>query len=205
MSPNIPPTPRLYLASTSVYRAALLHQLNVPFEQRSPNCDEQPLSGESLSELVIRLSENKAKSILLDDAPLAPNDRAIIVGSDQVADLHGELLGKPGNREAAIDQLLRVSGQNVVFRTGLCVIDQHTGRQWSETVETEAQFRQLSLAEIHRYLDHESPYDCACSFRLEGLGPSLLTSMNSSDPSALIGLPLIKLATILREIGIAVP
>lgn len=195
---------KLYLASQSRYRAALLRQLNVPFEQRSPNCDESPLAGESLADLVTRLSAEKAQAIL-PDLPDSDDGIAIVIGSDQVADCHGELIGKPGNRETAIEQLKRVSGQKVVFRTGLCVIDTQNRRRWEESVDTEARFRELTDDEIERYLSAESPFDCACSFRLEGLGPSLLESMSSTDPSALIGLPLIKLSGILRDIGFSVP
>lgn len=190
---------RLILASTSRYRAALLRQLNLTFEQLSPDCDETPLPAETPLELVSRLSSSKATSLS------AANPGSLIIGSDQVADLAGSIIGKPHTKSEAIKQLGRVSGNDVIFRTGLCLLDSGTGQRWEDVINIRATFRPLTQAEIERYLDHDTPFDCACSFRLEGMGPSLLASLETSDPSALIGLPLIRLSGFLRSAGMPVP
>ena len=187
------------LASTSRYRAALLRQLHVPFEQAAPDCDESPLPDETPAALVTRLSLAKAQSLA------AAHAGSLIIGSDQVADLDGLVLGKPGDKARATRQLQTMRGKPVIFRTGLCLLDTSTGLARETSINTEAQFRDLSDAEIERYLDHDTPFDCAGSFKSEQLGISLLSAMRTDDPSALIGLPLIALAQMLREAGLDVP
>ena len=185
----------LILASTSRYRAELLSRLHLEFTQLAPDCDETPLVGESPAELVVRLAEAKARSLLGQPS----SSDAVIIGSDQVADLDGEILGKPGDTANATRQLTQMSAQSVVFRTGLCVLDGATGASNTEIVNVTAVFRKLDLAEIERYLSAEKPFDCAASFRSEGLGIALLESLQSDDPSAVIGLPLLRLAVLLRD------
>ncbi len=192
-------TPKLILASTSVYRAELLAKLRQPFEQVAPDCDETPFDNESATALVERLAINKAKSIA------DTNPEAIVIGSDQVADLDGQILGKPGNRNAAIEQLQALSGKELVFYTGLAVTRHSTDQTRSSVVPTRVVFRTLTPHKIERYLDADEPYNCAGSFKSESLGSALVESMSSDDPAALIGLPLIRLSTYLDELGIAIP
>lgn len=193
----------LILASTSRYRGELLTRLGVRFEQVAPDCDETPLADETPEALVARLSIDKAASV----ASQYPD--AVIIGSDQVADLNGTILGKPHSAENALRQLQRMSGQTVVFRTGYCVMSttstQSTTDQLSGLSNTEASFRSLTIDEIQRYIEHDQPLDCAGAFRSEALGTSLLDSMQSDDPSSIVGLPLIRIASALRSFGIHVP
>lgn len=193
------PSKTLVLASTSPYRAELLKRLYPDFRQSAPDCDETPLSGESPPELVERLSKIKAESLAAD----FPD--SLIIGSDQVADLNGTVLGKPHTSAVAIEQLQSMQGQTVVFRTGLALHDVASGNSLVERVDVETVFRALTTAEIERYVEQEQPLNCAGSFRSEGLGVSLLRSMNCEDPTAVIGLPLIRLAHLLRQAGLAVP
>ncbi len=189
--------PKILLASTSPYRAELMRKLGLVFEQKAPVCDETPEANEAPVQLVERLARDKADS--LNNEPGNP----VVIGSDQVADLHGRIIGKPGNHTAATRQLETVSGQQVTFYTGLSVA--RGAEQSSCVVTTNVQFRTLSATQIQRYLNADTPYQCACSFKSESLGIALVRSMSSEDPSALIGLPLIKLVEMLDHHGVSVP
>lgn len=188
----------LILASTSVYRRDLLSRLRLPFETAGPETDETPLPGETPTQVALRLSEAKARAV----ATALPG--ACVIGSDQVAELDGHSLGKPGDRAAAIRQLTGMSGREVLFRTGLCVVTPD-GAAHALLDTTTVRFRVLSDAEIQRYVDAEQPYDCAGSFKSEGLGIGLFDAIESSDPTALIGLPMIATARLLRQAGYQVP
>jgi len=186
----------LILGSTSRYRRELLQRLRVPFDVVSPEVDETPLADEAPNDLATRLSLAKAKAV----AALHPN--AVVIGSDQVADLHGEPLGKPGSHERAVAQLLRMRGQTVVFQTAVSVVCVDTQFEQTELAQIKVRFRDLSDAEIETYLRAEEPYDCAGSAKSEGLGIALLEAIDNDDPTALIGLPLIRTARLLRAAGI---
>lgn len=191
--------PRIVLASTSRYRAGLLRRLLDNFEQIAPQVDEQPLPGEAPAARATRLAAAKA-------AAVSERHRdAVVIGSDQVAALGDAILHKPGNRHNAHEQLRASSGNTVRFHTGLCVFDGRDGRLQAYTDETRVVFRTLSDVEIGRYLARERPFDCAGSFKSEGAGIALFERIESADPTALIGLPLIALARLLREAGIPVP
>ena len=193
----MPPITRLLiLGSTSRYRHELLSRLRIPFEVVAPDVDETPLSGESPLALASRLALAKAHAV----AKLHP--QAVVIGSDQVADLHGEPLGKPGNHARAVQQLQRMRGQTVVFQTAVAVVCQATGFEQMEVAPVRVRFRDLSDAEIEAYLQAEQPYDCAGSAKSEGLGIALLEMIQSDDPTALIGLPLICTCTLLRQAGL---
>ncbi len=191
--------PVLILASSSPYRQELLVRLKIPFLCQSPEIDETALDGEDATALVMRLSEQKARKI----AEFHP--AAIIIGSDQVALLKDNILTKPGNHDKARQQLEQLSGQNVVFKTGLCVVNAKSGSIQTGYVPFAVKFRELEADEIERYLSKEKPYNCTGSFKSEGLGISLLEKMTGDDPTALIGLPLIRLSVMLRNAGIALP
>lgn len=191
--------PVLILASASPYRQELLTRLKIPFFCQSPEIDETALDGEDATALVMRLSEQKAMKI----AEFHP--AAIIIGSDQVALLNDHILTKPGNHDQARRQLEQLSGQNVVFNTGLCVVNAKSGAIQTGYIPFAVKFRELAADEIERYLIMEKPYNCAGSFKSEGLGISLLEKMTGDDPTALIGLPLIRLSVMLRNEGIALP
>jgi septum formation protein len=186
----------LILGSTSRYRRELLQRLRVPFDVVSPEVDETPLADEAPNDLATRLSLAKAKAV----AALHPN--AVVIGSDQVADLHGEPLGKPGSHERAVAQLLRMRGQTVVFQTAVSVVCVDSQFEQTELAQIKVRFRDLSDAEIEAYLRAEEPYDCAGSAKSEGLGIALLEAIDNDDPTALIGLPLIRTARLLRAAGI---
>ena len=186
----------LILGSTSRYRRELLERLRVPFDVVSPDVDETPLSGEAPHALATRLALAKAKAV----AALHPN--AVVIGSDQVADLNGEPLGKPGTHERAVVQLQRMRGQTVVFQTAVSVVCQASGFEQTELAQIKVRFRELSDAEIEAYLRAEEPYDCAGSAKSEGLGIALLDAIDNDDPTALIGLPMIRTARLLRAAGI---
>lgn len=191
-----PPNRNLILASSSTYRRQLLSQLGLSFTCISPDIDESPLANESAMMLTKRLALTKAERILRD------NPEAIVIGSDQVAELDGVILGKPHTAERAFAQLKRCSGRTVHFFTALAVASsQH---QQSEMVATQVQFRALSDSQLLAYIKKEQPLDCAGSFKCEGLGIALFESITSNDPSALIGLPLIRLAHMLCAEGIDV-
>ena len=192
-------TPKLILASTSPYRAELLTKLHQPFKQLAPDCDETPLANESASALVERLARIKAESLAM------AHPEAIVIGSDQVADVDGCITGKPGNKESAIQQLQALSGKELVFYTGLAVVYKKRDESRSCVVPTSVVFRTLTKEKIVRYLDADQPYNCAGSFKSESLGSTLVKSMSSEDPAALIGLPLIQLSIYLEELGITIP
>lgn len=194
---DTPPSHRaLVLGSTSPYRRDLLTRLHMPFAITAPNVDETPHSGEAPAELALRLARAKA----MDVALRYPD--AVVIGSDQVADLHGQALGKPGNHERAVKQLEAMSGQTVIFQTAVCVICLATAFEQFDLAAVEVQFRSLSSNEIEAYLRAEQPYDCAGSAKSEGLGISLLDRIVNDDPTALIGLPLIRTTRMLRAAGI---
>lgn len=192
---NISPT--LILASTSKYRRELLERLRIPFEVMSPEVDETPLPKETPAELVVRLAKAKAKAIAMQ----YPD--AWVIGSDQVADFLGAAIGKPHTHERAMAQLQLMRGEKIVFRTGLCLTKGDT--EHCTSVDTEVTFRKLSDEVLESYLLAEQPYDCAGSAKSEGLGISLLSSIKSEDPTALIGLPLIALSQLLRDAGFSIP
>lgn len=188
----------LILASTSPYRRALLERLRLPFEVVAPAVDETPRRGESPMQTALRLAASKAEAVV------SAAGGALIIGSDQVAVLDGQPLGKPGDHAAAVKQLQAMRGQRVVFHTALCLLNAASGRTQLENVPTSVFFRNFSDAQIEHYLRMEQPYDCAGSAKIEGLGIALVERIESDDPSALIGLPLMKLATMLRNEGIEV-
>ncbi len=190
------PLPSLILASTSSYRRELLHRLQLPFTVVAPGVDEAPLPGELPAELARRLALAKAQVV----ANLHP--KACVIGSDQVCDLHGEPLGKPGTLDKAQAQLRRLSGQAVVFRTAVAVVREDVGYQGCTLVNIEVRFRELTDKDIAHYLAREPALDCAGSAKSEGLGIALLASVNSDDPTALVGLPLIQTCRLLREAGL---
>ena len=194
------PLPRaLVLGSTSRYRRELLQRLHLPFTVTAPDVDETPLPGEAPRDLALRLALAKARAV----AALHPG--AVVIGSDQVADLAGLPLGKPGTHERAVAQLRRMSGHTVVFQTALAVVCQATGFEQVDLAPVEVRFRPLSDDEIERYLHAEQPYDCAGSAKSEGLGISLLDAIVSDDPTALVGLPLIRTCRMLRAAGLTLP
>ncbi|MEO8302843.1 MAG: Maf family nucleotide pyrophosphatase [Betaproteobacteria bacterium] len=189
---------RLVLASTSPYRRALLGRLGIPFAVANPGVDESALAGETPAATAFRLAGAKAKSV----AAAYPD--ALIIGSDQVADCGGRPVGKPGTHERAVAQLRELSGQTVTFHTGVALLDASNGECQNALVDVRSTFRFLSDAEIEAYLRREKPYDCAGSVRSEGLGIALFESIESDDPTALIGLPLIRLARMLGAAGVEV-
>lgn len=189
---------RLILASTSPYRSDLLQRLRLPFSAARPEADETPLADERPEDLVRRLARAKAAAVA------AGNPEAWVIGSDQVAELDGAALGKPGHREAALAQLAAMSGQTVRFHTAVALL-RHEGPLLQAQDITTVGFRRLDQGEIRRYVDAEQPLDCAGSFKAEGLGIALFESIHSDDPTALVGLPLIATARLLRQAGFAVP
>jgi len=188
----------IVLASTSPYRRDLLARLRLRFEVRAPAVDETPLPGETAREAALRLAQSKARAV----APECPT--ALIIGCDQVAVLDGVSLGKPGNHDSAVAQLKAMRGRSVLFHTALALFNARTGALQTAEVPTTVRFRQYGDAEIEHYLELERPYDCAGSAKIEGLGIVLVESVHSSDPTALIGLPLMQLAAMLRNEGVAV-
>ena len=193
---NLPLPRPLILGSTSPYRRELLARLRLPFEVVRPEVDETPHPGEQPRALAQRLALEKALAV----ARLHP--QAVVIGSDQVADLNGEPLGKPGNHARAVLQLQRMRGQTVVFQTAVSVVCQASGFEQTELAQIKVRFRDLSDAEIEAYLRAEEPYDCAGSAKSEGLGIALLDAIDNDDPTALIGLPMIRTARLLRAAGI---
>ena len=188
----------IILGSTSRYRKELLSRLGMPFQTESPDVDETPTPGESPAELARRLALAKAREV----ATRFPN--AVVIGSDQVADLHGEPLGKPGNHERAVAQLQRMRGETVVFQTAVAVVCHDTGFEQVELASVRVVFRHLGDEQIERYLQAEKPYDCAGSAKSEGLGIALLERIDNDDPTALIGLPLIRTCHLLRAAGVPI-
>lgn len=200
--PEVPPaanTRPLVLGSTSPYRRELLARLRVPFQVADPGVDEAGRPGESPEDLALRLALAKARAV----AQRFP--QAVVIGSDQVADLAGEALGKPGNHDRAVEQLRRMRGRSVVFQTAVAVICQESGFEAVELAAVRVQFRELSDREIEAYLLAERPYDCAGSAKSEGLGIALLDAIDSDDPTALVGLPLIRTCRLLRAAGLELP
>jgi septum formation protein len=189
---------KLVLASTSPYRKALLEKLQLPFDTAAPKVDETPLPDEIPEQLVARLAEAKAKAL----AEQFPN--ALIIGSDQVAVMDGKIAGKPGNHANAMAQLKRATGKRVIFLTGLCVFNTSSQHAQVEVVPFSVIFRQLSEAQIEHYLQREQPYNCAGSFKSEGLGIALFERLEGDDPNTLIGLPLIRLIRMLENEGFSV-
>jgi septum formation protein len=186
----------LVLGSTSRYRRELLSRLHVPFEVAAPDVDETPRAAEAPAALAKRLALAKAQAVA------AKFPQAVVIGSDQVADLHGEPLGKPGTHERAVEQLRKMRGQTVIFQTALAVVCLETGFVQQDIAAVRVVFRDLSDDEIETYLRIEQPYDCAGSAKSEGLGIALLERIDNDDPTALIGLPLIRTARMIRAAGV---
>ncbi len=199
MHPSSPLQRSLVLGSTSRYRRELLQRLNVPFSVAAPDVDETPAPGEAPGALALRLALAKARAVS------AQHPEAVVIGSDQVADLLGAPLGKPGHHERAVEQLRQMRGQTVVFHTALAVVCAATGFEQVDTAPVRVKFRDLNDDEIERYLRAEQPYDCAGSAKSEGLGIALLDAIESDDPTALIGLPLIRTCRMLRDAGLVLP
>ncbi len=197
-APAAPPSRVLVLASTSRYRRELLARLNLPFEVAAPGVDETPQPAEAPQALARRLALAKARAV----AQRFP--QAVVIGSDQVADLDGEALGKPGDHANATRQLRRMRGRSVVFQTALAVVCQESGFEQQDLAPVHVRFRDLSDAEIEAYLRAEQPYDCAGSAKSEGLGIALLEAIDSDDPTALVGLPLIRTCRMIRAAGVKV-
>lgn len=190
--------PTLILASTSPYRRALLERFGLPFTAVGPEVDEARQAGESALSLVVRLAEAKARAVA------SAHPGALIVGSDQVAAVDDRILGKPGDRGHAIEQLTYAAGKTVVFYTGLCLLNAATGRARTACELFRVHFRRLSQAQIAGYVDCERPFDCAGGFKSEGLGIALFERLSGDDPNALVGLPLIRLADFLAAEGVDV-
>jgi septum formation protein len=198
---NLTPPPRtlgrtVILGSSSSYRKELLSRLRIPFETEAPNVDETPHPLESPKDLALRLALAKARAVA------QKHPEAVVIGSDQVADLDGIPLGKPGNHTNAVLQLQKMRGKTVIFQTALSVICLASGYERTDLAAVKVQFRDLSDAEIESYLRAEEPYDCAGSAKSEGLGIALLASIDNDDPTALVGLPLIRTCQMLREAGV---
>lgn len=193
------PLPQIVLASSSPYRKTQLAKLQLPFVTARPDLDETPLPNESVSDMVNRLTLAKAKAVA-DDFP-----EAIIIASDQSASFNNRPVGKPHSYDKAVKQLQAFSGNTVTFLTGLVVLTPHDHRALQTLDKTFVTFRDLSDSDIHNYLTLEAPYDCAGSFKSEGLGVTLFESIDSKDPNALIGLPMIALCHALRESGVPLP
>ena len=186
----------LILASTSRYRRELLNRLHLPFDLQPPEVDETALPGETPRELAERLALEKARAVA------ARFPEAVVIGSDQVADLAGEALGKPGDHARATAQLRKMRGQTLIFQTAVAVVCQATGFVERDLAPVRVVFRDLSDAAIEQYLRAEQPYDCAGSAKSEGLGIALLSAIDSDDPTALVGLPLIRTCRMLRSAGV---
>lgn len=190
---------KIVLASTSTYRRELLQRFGLPFETARPDIDESPLPNESPAATAERLAEQKARAV----AAAYPD--ALIIGSDQVAHMGETRFGKPGTVERAVAQLQTMSGRTVIFHTALALLNTRSGRVQVDAVPTQVRFRPLSDEEIIRYVNKELPLDCAGSAKSEGLGITLLEALSGDDPNALVGLPLIALARMLRNEGVSLP
>lgn len=209
---SLPPPPLLILASTSRYRAELLARLQLPFQTVKPLVDETPQPGETCAALATRLAAAKARAgaravempARAHAADATDSPGALVIGSDQVADLAGRALGKPGTPERAFEQLTEMRGQTVTFHTAIALFNSSTGRLQEATVATHVEMRRYSDMEIHHYLAHENALDCAGSAKSEGLGAALIAKMRSDDPTALVGLPLLTLIDMLAAEGVAV-
>lgn len=185
---------RLVLASTSRYRRELLTRLGLPFQTCAPGVDETGLEGETPAELAARLARAKALA--------AAGAGVVVIGSDQVASLEGRILGKPGGHDAAVEQLVACSGRHVDFHTAVTIVDSDSGSGWHHTDLTRVKFAERDRAALARYVEIEQPYDCAGGFKAEGLGICLFERIESCDPTALVGLPLIFVARALTEAGL---
>ena len=190
---------KIILASTSPYRKAILSKLELPFDVTSPDCDETPLKGEKPQDLVLRLAQGKAES-----CQLLPAQPALVIGSDQVCVIDGQILGKPHTRKNAIKQLTAASGKTVTFYTGLALFNSATGKSDLQLDTFIVHFRKLTNKQITNYVEKELPLDCAGSFKSEGLGIALFERLEGKDPNALVGLPLITLVEMLEKQGIDV-
>tara|TARA_R110002072_G_scaffold196017_3_gene353408 strand:+ start:18991 stop:19617 length:627 start_codon:yes stop_codon:yes gene_type:complete len=195
---NISPI-RIILASSSPYRKELLERLQLEFSTESPNIDEGTILGESIEDYVVRLAESKAKHVA------AKHSDSIVIGSDQALECNGKILGKPGSHESAKQQLMAMSNKTLSFYTGLCVINASTNNLEKDVIIYRVSFRELGETEIEDYLLKEQPYNCAGSFMSEKLGVSLMSKMEGEDPTALIGLPLIRLCEMLRNLRVKLP
>lgn len=189
---------KLILGSTSPYRRELLERLRLPFEVAAPDVDESPQSGETPKQLACRLAMAKARAVA------AQFPACVVIGSDQVAELDGHALGKPGNHARALAQLQQMRGKCVIFQTAVAVVCLETGFAQMDLAQVKVNFRHLSDTEIEAYLRAETPYDCAGSAKSEGLGIALLDSIDSDDPTALVGLPLIRTCRMIQAAGIKV-
>jgi septum formation protein len=201
MSSVIAPTSplrQLILASTSRYRRELLERLRIPFEVAAPEVDETPHPGEAPRALALRLALAKAQAVAVQFP------QAVVIGSDQVADLEGQPLGKPGQHDRAVAQLQSMRGRVVIFQTAVSVVCQASGFADTQLAAVKVQFRDLSDAEIEAYLQAEEPYDCAGSAKSEGLGIALLDQIDNDDPTALVGLPLIRTCQMIRAAGVRI-
>lgn len=198
MTTSSTPERSLILGSTSRYRHELLSRLRLPFQAVAPDVDETPRAGENPADLALRLALAKAHDVA------RRHPQAVVIGSDQVADLHGDPLGKPGTHERAVAQLTRMSGKTVIFQTALAVVCIDTGFEQCDIAPVRVVFRTLGPAEIEQYLRAEQPYDCAGSAKSEGLGIALLERIDNDDPTALVGLPLIRTCHLLRAAGVNV-
>lgn len=203
--PDQTPFPTLVLGSTSRYRRELLERLGLPFEVRAPEVDETPRPDETPLQLAVRLADAKAAAVAATYAAAGtPAQDVLVIGSDQVADLAGQPLGKPGTHERARAQLRAMSGCTVLFHTAVAIARPAAGRIWQAVDTVRVHMRSLSDHEIDTYLRLEQPYDCAGSAKVEGLGITLIERIESDDPTALIGLPLITVTRLLREAGLDV-
>lgn len=189
---------KIILASASPFRKEILSRLGLPFITCAPDVDESMLVNESADSLVARLAENKARAIAKDQ------ENALVIGADQVAVLNGAILGKPGNHKKAVQQLTQASGNSMMFYTGLCLVNSTTGSAQIEVEKFEVVFRDLTEQQIENYLQREQPYNCAGSFKSEGLGITLFEKLNGDDPNTLIGLPLTRLVRMLENEGVEV-
>jgi septum formation protein len=194
---SLMPTRQLILASTSVYRRQLLERLRIPFAVISPGVDESALVGESPEQIARRLALAKASAVA------AQHPEGVVIGSDQVADLAGVALGKPHTHDRAVAQLQRMRGHTVIFQTAVAVVCQATGFAQVELAPVRVQFKPLTDAQIEHYLQAEKPYDCAGSAKSEGLGIALLERIDNDDPTALVGLPLIRTCMLLEAAGLS--
>lgn len=191
--------PQLVLGSTSPFRRSLLEKLGIDFVTDAPQTEETRLPGESPEALVHRLAGAKARDVG------SRHSDSLVIGSDQVACVDGEVLGKPGNRENAIAQLSSAAGKSVVFHTGLCLFNTRTGQAQTQVEAFTVHFRALTGAQIARYVDREQPFNCAGSFKSEGYGITLFSALEGRDPNSLVGLPLILLTEMLAREGIVLP
>lgn len=187
---------KLILGSTSPYRRALLTRLRLPFDVAAPEVDESPQALETPQQLACRLAITKARAVA------AQFPAAVVIGADQVADLDGQALGKPGNHARAVLQLQQMRGKTVIFQTALAVVCLETGFEQTDLAQVKVKFRHLKDVEIEAYLQAEAPYDCAGSAKSEGLGIALLEAIDNDDPTALVGLPLIRTCRMLEAAGI---